>query len=114
VLVSRRLSSNPQLQKAEANNPPLLRGSQGSGVAILQDLLADLGFVLPKTLSRGTADGIFGPETEAAVKAFQKQKSLKADGIAGRMTLGALDAAVTANYRLEAKEGRDNVGLGYW
>jgi peptidoglycan hydrolase-like protein with peptidoglycan-binding domain len=30
-----------------------------------------------------TADGEFGPNTEAALKAWQKEKSLNADGIAG-------------------------------
>lgn len=66
--------------------PPLLRGSKGSGVAIMQDLLADLGFALPKTFARGVADGIFGSETEAAVKAFQARNGLKVDGVAGAMT----------------------------
>ncbi len=33
-----------------------------------------------------TADGIFGPKTEAAVKNFQKLKGVKADGIVGPVT----------------------------
>ncbi|MDR9793622.1 peptidoglycan-binding domain-containing protein [Aeribacillus composti] len=31
-------------------------------------------------------DGIFGPKTEAAVKAFQKKHGLKQDGIVGPKT----------------------------
>ena len=36
-------------------------------------------------------DGIFGPGTEDAVKSFQKQNGLKADGVAGTDTLNALN-----------------------
>lgn len=37
-----------------------------------------------------TADGHFGPQTESAVKAFQKQKGLPPDGIVGPATWKAL------------------------
>ncbi|HBA47131.1 MAG TPA: hypothetical protein DCZ91_04905 [Lachnospiraceae bacterium] len=38
----------------------------------------------------GAADGIFGSKTLAAVKAFQKDRSLVADGIVGAKTWAAL------------------------
>jgi peptidoglycan hydrolase-like protein with peptidoglycan-binding domain len=40
------------------------------------------------------ADGIYGSGTIAAVTAFQKAKGLTADGVCGKNTWAALDAAV--------------------
>ena len=47
----------------------------------LQQKLIELGY-----LSAGSNDGDFGSGTEAAVKAFQENNGLKADGIAGKET----------------------------
>jgi peptidoglycan hydrolase-like protein with peptidoglycan-binding domain len=93
MLSSRRLGSEPQLQNA-SRQAPLARGAKGPGVAALQDLLVDLGFDLPKTMAKGKADGIYGAETEAAVKEFQSGHNLKPDGMAGPLTLAALDALI--------------------
>lgn len=70
--------------------PVLRKGSRGDNVRELQRLLNDLGY------DCGVADGVFGAKTEAAVKAFQTDHGLKADGIVGRNTWAALDAAVGA------------------
>ena len=42
----------------------------------------------------GIIDGDYGRGTEAAVKSFQKDHELTADGICGPKTWGALDAAI--------------------
>lgn len=55
-------------------------GSKQSAVMYLQRLL--LSFLYPIT----SLDGIFGPNTERAVKAFQTENGLVADGIVGRNT----------------------------
>lgn len=59
-------------------------GASGSDVVKLQKRLLELG------LNSGSADGKFGPKTETAVKQFQQNKGLVADGIAGQKTLAAL------------------------
>lgn len=61
-------------------------GDRGSEVKKLQQALQSKG------LYKGKIDGVYGSGTTAAVKAFQKQKNLTRDGVAGKMTLGALYA----------------------
>ncbi len=58
----------------------LRRGSRGQDVARVQ---SHLGL---------TADGVFGPQTEAAVVAWQSANGLAADGIVGPATLGRMFA----------------------
>lgn len=67
--------------------PTLRKGSKGSYVTLLQTMLINKGYKLPKY----GADGDFGSETLAAVKKFQKDKGLTADGIVGPLTWGALE-----------------------
>src|SRR6266478_1761939 len=62
----------------------LKRGSTGPEVTALQQRLQDLGF------DPNGIDGIFGPGTESAVKAFQQAKGLSVDGIVGPITRTAL------------------------
>ena len=59
----------------------LRRGASGAGVKILQTALAI------------TADGTFGPATEAALRSFQRSHGLVGDGIAGPRTWSALGLA---------------------
>lgn len=68
-----------------ATNQNLRRGSRGNSVKQLQQALNSLGY------NCGTADGIFGANTESAVKRFQRDNRLIADGIAGRNTLNAIN-----------------------
>lgn len=46
-----------------------------------------------KGIDPGVIDGVYGPHTEAAVRAFQLQSDLVADGEAGKMTLTKLKLA---------------------
>lgn len=64
--------------------PTLAQGSRGSYVTDLQTRLKAQGF------NPGAIDGNFGPNTKAAVMAFQKSKGLVQDGIVGVNTWTAL------------------------
>ena len=64
-------------------------GSQGSSVTELQKLLNNNGYGL-------TVDGIYGAQTQAAVKDYQQKNGLTVDGIVGTNTWSALTAANTA------------------
>lgn len=57
----------------------------GDDVALLQQRLLDMGF------DAGRCDGIFGRQTDAAVREFQRNVGLLADGTVGPKTLRALD-----------------------
>lgn len=69
----------------------LKKGMSGDDVRDMQILLNSLGY------DCGTADGKYGNKTEAAVKAFQENNGLLADGIAGPQTLDAIKKAADIN-----------------
>lgn len=71
-------SNEPQSESVEL--PTLKAGVRGSAVARVQETLAFLGFY------QGPIDGIFGPDTEKAVMAFQRNAGLVDDGIIGPAT----------------------------
>lgn len=66
------------------------RGNYGELVKTCQTLLQNLGY----DLGVCGIDGDFGQATEKAVKAFQKDQGLKADGIVGPKTWEALENAI--------------------
>ena len=63
--------------------PVVQNGSQGHPIRTLQLLLRAHGHNL-------TVDGMFGPATEAAVKAFQTSKGMTTDGIMSAQTWSTL------------------------
>jgi N-acetyl-anhydromuramyl-L-alanine amidase AmpD len=62
------------------------RGMKGAKIRDLQNLLVLAGERLPEY----GADGIYGQETESAVRSFQRKHGLNIDGIAGPKTLTML------------------------
>lgn len=59
-------------------------GSRGDEVKQIQQKLKEYGFYT------GNVDGIFGKQTQSAVRNFQRNNNLSVDGIAGKGTLKAL------------------------
>jgi peptidoglycan hydrolase-like protein with peptidoglycan-binding domain len=62
-------------------------GSRGQEVVELQKLINAAG------LSKIAVDGVFGAETDSAVRKFQNAAKLRVDGIAGAATVAALKAS---------------------
>ena len=91
------LSNGSKAETTPAEETPrtiLKRGMKGDDVRRLQQRLMELGYALP----RYGADGDYGSETVTAVKAFQLDRGLEADGIAGEATLAALYAGQGNTY----------------
>ena len=65
------------------------RGDSGEDVRICQELLMKAGY----DVGSYGADGKFGAKTQSAVKAFQRDHGLTADGIVGPKTWEVLDPA---------------------
>ena len=89
-LSSTQFSGNVVLEAVYDNQRVLRNGHSGAAVRLVQQALVNLGYELP----RFGVDGVFGDETEAAVRAFQVDTGAGVDGIVGTQTIGFLDARV--------------------
>ena len=94
------LSASSQEKPLTTISPwPLVRqGDQQHPVQTLQYLLRARGHNL-------NVDGIFGPQTGAAVRAFQQQKGLAVDGVVGPATWAALVITVRLGSQGDAVRG---------
>ncbi len=81
--LQRIIALDPTLEVPPESKPILRRGSRGEVVAELQQLLRDNGHPL-------TIDGDFGPATDTAVRQYQANNGLVADGIVGANTWRSL------------------------
>lgn len=80
------LYAEPDMTRPDGFERDLSMGKEGIDVYWLQERLVALGY-----LSR-SPDQVYGRHTRAAVRAFQQDNGIKADGIAGPETLRALFA----------------------
>lgn len=90
----------------------LRRGSRGNEVKLIQYYLNFLSF-FNNRLPSIDADGIFGPATENAVKAFQSEYGLTVDGIVGRDTWNRLQDAYFSTLNSLPDEYRSYSSLLY-
>lgn len=80
----------------------LKKGMKGPEVRKLQQDLTNKGY------STKGVDGIFGPNTEAAVKRFQQANNIKADGVVGEATKKALATMTSVPKTPTKKETAEN------
>lgn len=79
---------------------PLRVGSSGPNVVVLQTALNRIAQSYPAIPKIPAVDGIFGPRTEATVRAFQQVFNLTVDGVVGPATWYAVVRLYTAVTRL--------------
>lgn len=77
------------------------KGSTGDAVMQLQEWLNELGY------NCGTPDGKLGGNTDAAVRKFQNDHGLKADGVVGTLTWNAIDEALGSSDTGDKDGGED-------
>ena len=69
----------------------LKKGDQGSKVQAVQQRLVDLNYMTQSSMNTGP--GIFGPKTEASVRAFQQGEGLNVTGVVNKATHDRLQTA---------------------
>lgn len=88
-----------------ADAATLKQGSRGDMVKTVQQKLIRWGYL------KGTADGIFGAKTKAAVIAFQKKNGLTADGIIGTRTAQALGISLSSSTSASSTSSSTDLNL---
>ena len=98
VMDSNRLTG--EIASGEAVAVAVIKqGATGSTVLTIQQKLKRWGYY------KGSVDGIFGSQTKAAVRYFQRKNGLKVDGIVGPATLKALGMKATSSSGSSSSSG---------
>ncbi len=85
------LYQNRRINEVEASQVLSRLGSRGEEVRKIQQKLKNWGYY------SGGVDGIYGTQTQNAVKSFQRKNGLTADGIAGKDTLNAMGISISSS-----------------
>ena len=111
------LVANAPVQSVAQSYPgtPLRRGDAGPNVTVIQASLNRISQNYPAIPKINPVDGIFGAQTEAAVRRFQEIFDLTPDGVVGKATwyaLVRLYVAVTSLAELRS-EGQTFYGISW-
>ncbi|WP_224753628.1 RHS repeat-associated core domain-containing protein [Paenibacillus terricola] len=82
------VNNEPIMYTDPTGHTTIKQGQSGDAIKAIQEKLVKAGYDV-------STDGKFGPKTAAAVKQFQKDMGIKADGVVGNQTLSILGAAST-------------------
>ncbi|MBE7054599.1 MAG: spore cortex-lytic enzyme [Ruminococcaceae bacterium] len=80
-------------------------GSRGEEVRKIQTKLKNWGYY------NGSVDGVYGWQTENAVRSFQKKNGLTADGVAGEKTLNAMGIFSSGGTSSSSSGGANNANI---
>lgn len=109
ALFNLQAPTTPNPTPTTPTNNNLQRGSRGAEVERLQNDLIDLGFMT--NAQKATGAGIFGPQTEAALKAFQRSAKLEPTGVLTSETTRAM-RDIEANLGRTTNTRNENVTKG--
>jgi len=101
------LATQAFLRSNLENNSTLKRGMEGQNIGKLQDFLISKGYLTEQ--QKSTGPGKFGPQTEAALKAYQRDHGLKDDGIFGPTTRKSLEGAPHGEHHSVKKSTTEHV-----
>ena len=104
IITTASATSTPVPADAPSPTPKSLQKGYTDSDAVreVQKRLKELGYY------KGSADGDFGPATEKAVIAFQKDHGLTADGKVGEKTLSKLNSANTSSAKESSSSSKES------
>ena len=99
-------SASAEMPVAQDSPVSLLEGDRKEAVRWVQQRLIELGFL------NGSADGVYGPKTAAALRAFQEKHGLEGTGKADATTIQMLEQSA-ASYKSPKEIQQMLIDLGY-
>ncbi len=110
-----RHADENRLEPPRRGGEPLRMGSSGAEVVALQERLNGLGYRGGDGATLETRSGVFGPQTDHALRAFQAERGIEVDGIFGEQSQRAMSVATRSQHGSAhlslGDSGRDVGGL---